>query len=202
MIAAVLPGYSMRHRLQQLVLALSRSGAWSALALTGAVAALLALQAIGGRIEELVGAPPFDLQHRLALADIAGQLPRYTDEARRLYGLFFAVDLVFPLLAALFLASACAFLLRRGLPGTYQRLAAGGWLGMLLLPAAFDWVENLAALALVLGGTAWTPAGLLLIGAKALKLGATMAVQLLVLALVLLVGGSALVRRLHRPAGG
>lgn len=188
----------MRHRLQQLVLALSRSGAGSALALAGAVAALLALQAIGGRIEAVVGAPPFDLQHRISLADMADQLPRYTDAARLLYGLFFVVDLAFPLLAALFLAAACAFLLRRGLPALYPRLVAGGWISLLLLPAAFDWIENLAALALVLGGAAWTPAGLLLIGAKALKLATTMAVQLLVLGLALWTGGRALAARWRR----
>jgi hypothetical protein len=190
----------VRHRLQQLILAVSRSAPWSALVLAGAVAALLALQEIGARIERVVGSPPFDLQHRLSLAEIAEQLPRYTDEARRLYGLFFAVDMAFPLLAALFLAGACAFLMRRGLPAHYQRLAAGGWFSLLLLPAAFDWLENLAALTLVLAGTAWTPAGLLLIGAKALKLATTMMVQLLVLLLSLLVAARALVAVLRRPA--
>lgn len=188
----------MRHRLQPVILAVSHSGPWSALALAGAVAALLLLQAIGGRIERVVGAPPFDLQHQLSLADIAEQLPRYTDEARRLYGLFFAVDLVFPLLAALFLAAACAFLLRRGLPSLYQRLAAGGWFALLLLPAGFDWAENLAALTLVLGGTAWTPVALLLVGAKTLKLATTVAVQLLVFLLALWVGGQALATALRR----
>lgn len=186
----------MRYRLQQLILAVSRSGVWSGLTLAGAAAALLALQAIGTRIEREVGAPPFDLQHLLSLADIADQLPRYTDGARRLYGLFVAVDMAFPLLASLFLASICAFLLRRGPPALYQRLVAGGWLTLLLLPAVFDWAENLAALTLVLGGTAWMPASLLLIGAKALKLIATISVQLLVLALVVLAGGRALMAAL------
>ena len=188
----------MRHSLQPLILAVSRSAPWSMLTLGGATVALLALQAIGGRIERTVGAPPFDLQHQLSLADIAGQLPRYTDESRAFYGLFFAVDMVFPLLAALFLGAACAFLLRRGLPTVYQRLVAGGWFALLLLPAGFDWIENLAALALVLNGTAWTPASLLLIGAKTLKLAATIAVQMLVLAVALLVGGRMLATRLGR----
>jgi len=170
----------MRTLLQPLILRVSSSALPFVLTGLLAVGSLLWLQALGARIESLTGFLPFDLQHRLSLSDIEQQLPAWNAPARRVYYAFAALDFVFPLLASLFLAAACAFLLRYGWPLTYARLVSGHWLPVLLLPALFDWLENISALLLLLAGPEplW-PAALLLIGAKWLKLLSIATVQVL-----------------------
>lgn len=44
------------------------------------------------------GHEPFDFQNRLTAVEVAAQLPAYTSQSRRWYRVFFAADLVFPLM--------------------------------------------------------------------------------------------------------
>jgi len=96
------------------------------------------------------GAVPFDLQNSLTSAEIFSQLDGYTDQAFVLYYVFTAIDYVFPLLAGLFLASICAYVLRHSLPRWYETALQKNLFVLLLIPALFDWLENMALLATII----------------------------------------------------
>ncbi len=156
-----------------------------------AVATLLALFRIGSAFAvEAGGYLPWDLQNALKPAEVSVQLAQYTDEARRLYGMFFVVDMVFPLAGGLAFAAIIAFGLRQISPPVYSRIDQRKLWPVLLVATAFDWAENVTALALIAGDT--TDAGVLpqvMVAAKRAKLATLFAIQaiatlLLVAALV------------------
>lgn len=137
-----------------------------------AFSSLGALMQIGKNFPAVAGgAQPFDLQNDLTGAQVLAQLPAYTDAARRLYGLFTAIDYVFPFSAGLFLAAIAAFCLRHTFPAAYAALDARRLLPLLMIASLFDWCENVAAITAILSWPATTPAmATALVAAKKLKL--------------------------------
>jgi hypothetical protein len=136
---------------------------------------------------------PFDMQNTLSSADIFQQLESYTPEAFTLYGWFQAVDYVFPVFAGLVLAVAGAFGLRHALPDLYTGVVNKGLLSLFMLPAVFDWSENLNLLWVI---TAWpnqaTTAASLAVASKMAKLSS----MVLVFAVVGLLLLGAAIRRI------
>ena len=103
----------MLRALNRLIIRVSGSG-WLVLAaaLTG-FACLTAMNRIAADFPAVAGgAVPFDLQNDLTSDQVLAQLAGYTDGARRLYGLFTAIDYLFPFAAGLFLAGISAFGMR------------------------------------------------------------------------------------------
>ncbi len=98
---------------------------------------------IGERFAAVTGGyRPFDLQNPLSLPAIVQQLPRYTEASRRLYWIFIAADIVFPVVAALPLALLLGKALR-GIDREWAGLALRRGLALApLLLAALDWIEN------------------------------------------------------------
>lgn len=162
----------MLDKLQDLVLRISRTW-WLYLFVVAVFAgSLQVLILIGERFPNVAaGAVPFDLQNELLASQVYVQLAGYTEQARNFYYVFTAIDFVFPFFAGLFLAATTAFALRNSLPGFYEALVARKLLLIPMLATAFDWMENLTAVATIslypteLG---WLPA--LLVAAKKLKL--------------------------------
>lgn len=150
------------------------------------------------------GIQPFDLQNGLKAQEIPLQLETYDDRARELYGAFALIDFFFPVLGALLLAASAAFLLRRGLPRVSKRVLGLRLLPLFFIPALFDWLENLAAIALIWldpGGAEWLPATL--VAAKRLKLAFVIGSQLLVVLLAISAATGWVMRRVRpgAPAG-
>lgn len=85
-------------------------------------------------------------------ADVPVQLAAYSDAARRVYGAFLVLDMVFPLAAGLVVAAIIAFGLRQVSPAIYLSMDRKKLWPVLLVATAFDWVENVTALALIPGG--------------------------------------------------
>lgn len=143
---------------------------------------------IGPRFTELTGgSPPFDLQNTLTVDQVYEQLPNYPDEAKRLYYLFSAIDFAFPLFANLFLAAIAAFSLRYLWPAGYDWVTARRLWVLLLLPALFDWAENVFALTVITNsGQELRTVAALLIYAKLGKLSLVAVAQLLAWGLLLL----------------
>lgn len=105
---------------------------------------LAALQQITGRFPGISGGSvPFDMQNDLTASQIFAQLSTYSDEAFSSYYLFQAVDFAFPLLASLFLAALLAFGLRHTASGWYAIAVGKNLLVLMLLPALFDYLENI-----------------------------------------------------------
>jgi hypothetical protein len=161
------------------------------------VATLAAILRIGAGFPAVAGgAEPFDLQNGLTAADVLRQLPGYTDEARRQYALFTAIDYVFPFAAGLFLAAVIAFCLRRSFPRVYAALEARRLLPVLMLATLFDWCENVLVLAAI---QSWpdTPAALAtaIVVAKRLKLACVFLSQGLAAFLLLVTAVRALLGR-------
>jgi hypothetical protein len=145
------------------------------------------------------GAQPLDLQNALTAAEVYPQLAGYTDRARELYGLFAAVDVVFPFSAGLFIAATTAFALRHGIPSWYEALARRKLLLLPMVGSAFDWLENLTILtALGLMPTEIQGLAGLLVLAKRCKLAFTLLAQGAMVLLLLVALGRWLLRR----AGG
>jgi hypothetical protein len=133
------------------------------------------------------GARPFDMQNGLTAAEVFQQLPSYGDEARRLYGIFTAIDYVFPFAAGLFLAAVIAFCLRRAFPHLYAALDARHLLPVFMLGTLFDWCENVAAITAILSWPDTTQAmALALVVAKRLKLACLFVTQPLALVLLII----------------
>jgi len=136
-------------RLQSLLIRISRTPLLflGVMITFGLSAAALAWS--GAQFKAVTGHEPFDLQNGLTRADIAAQLADYTPASRQAYALFAAVDFAFPLLGSLFLGGLIAFLLRNALPSVYAWVTARRLLALALVPALFDWAENVAALLLI-----------------------------------------------------
>jgi hypothetical protein len=135
-----------------MVLPVSRYSNWRNILTAGLIAGLLAwlvVVIIGGQFAAATdGLRPFDLQPGLRAGDIPAQLPAYTNESRRIYARFFAVDFFLPLAAYGTVVLLWARLLARAAPHWYSRHP---WVALFpLLPMLCDWGENLAFLILVM----------------------------------------------------
>jgi hypothetical protein len=144
------------------------------------------------------GDVPFDMQNTLKPDQVFIQLEGYTERAFDLYMIFQATDYLFPLFAGLLLATVCAFSLRHLAPGFYSTAVARNLFVLLLIPTAFDWLENINLLWAV---TAWPePAHVAANLAVAAKMGklTTMGIAFLITG-VLLIGaaGNWLIQRIR-----
>jgi len=192
------------QRLNDLMLRFSRS--WPLFLLAALVtfgSLYLFTGVIGPRFTAMTGGfPPFDLQNALTANQVYEQLPSYPEEARRLYYLFSAIDFAFPLFASLFLAAIAAFSLR------YLWPAACAWVTdrrlwvLMLLPALFDWAENVFALTVITNhGRELRTAAAMLVYAKLGKLSLAGLAQVLAWGLLLLAAIKWLWLRFRPPAG-
>jgi hypothetical protein len=149
------------------------------------------------------GLQPFDMQNGLRVEEVPVQLSRYTDASRRLYALFAVVDYLFPLAGGFFVASSGAFLLRHGVPAAYAWLESRRGLVVFFLPTLFDWLENVAAIAVIFPAAPPSSAfTTLLIVFKKLKLGSLFLSQGTLVLLALWLGvrkAVGLVRSSRRP---
>jgi hypothetical protein len=184
--------FTMLKRLQNLVIRVSRSW-WLYLCVVLLFAgSLLSLRRIGEIFPSYAaGNQPFDLQNALTPAEVYPQLTTWTDNAHQLYHAFTLIDYAFPFFAGLFIAATAAFALRVSLPGWYAALIDRKLLPVFMLGTAFDWIENLAALAvtsLYPAEIGWLPFVLVL--AKKLKLACVMAGQGAMLSLLLYAAGT------------
>jgi hypothetical protein len=187
----------MAAALQRLIVRISATGTWYVAVLVVAVGSFTTLMRIGTAFPDVAaGNAPFDLQNGLAASDVYPQLSGWTPAARQLYFLFSAVDWVFPLAAGLGLAATIAFCLRRSAPRAYAWVTGRTLLPLLLAPTAFDWLENIFAVAAVATypqGPAWLPAALVV--AKRAKLAGLAVVQPVMFGLVLYTAVSRLFSR-------
>jgi hypothetical protein len=134
----------MLNQLHELII--ECSGKWwkFLLAVIVQVGALLMLQRISSDFPEVSGgSPPFDMQNTLQPDQIFEQLTTYTQQAFDLYTVFQVIDFIFPLAASLVIASACAFLLRNISAKIYQKIYSRKLFLLLLVPAGFDYLENI-----------------------------------------------------------
>lgn len=169
----------MVQALNRMIVGLS-SQPWAFVAvLSIAVATLLTLFRIGSAFAmEAGGNLPWDLQNGLKSADVSVQLAQYSGAARRLYGVFFALDMIFPLAGGLVFAAIIAFGLRQTSPALYLRVDQMNLWPVLLIATAFDWAENAAALSLIAGdGSDLGVLPELLVAAKHAKLVSLFAIQ-------------------------
>ena len=122
--------------------------AWKfALLFAGFFGSLQALLFLGEKFKPYAnGAKPFDLQNSLNSDKIFAQLADYSDQAFGLYYIFTSIDYFFPLLAGLFLAAIWAYVLRNNLPRWYEYALQRHLFVVLLIPALFDWLENITLL--------------------------------------------------------
>lgn len=112
--------------------------------------ALRLMNITGKRLQNASGGhEAFDLQNKLTTAQIYEQLPAYTAESKRLYRRFFIIDFFFPLFASLFIGLLWAALLPRPEAPVYQELLRWNVPVLALLPALFDWGENVCFLIMV-----------------------------------------------------
>ena len=190
----------MLGRLQDLILRISRTW-WLYLPVVLLFAgALRSLMRIGELFPAYAGgATPFDLQNDLRPDQVYPQLAGYTEQARELYYAFTLIDYAFPFFAGLFITSTVAFALRNGLPRLYETLVARNLLLVLMLPTAFDWLENVAALSMIVlypTEVGWLPA--LLVAAKKCKLAGLMATNVALIAAILCAASAWVYRRMRR----
>lgn len=155
---------------------------------------------IGPRFAALTGGSlPFDLQNTLTVEQVFAQLATYPEDARRLYYLFSAIDFAFPLFASLFLAGVAAFALRYLWPRGYDWVTTRRLWVLLLLPALFDWAENVFALTVIMAyGQELRTAAALMIYSKVAKLSLMTVAQVLGWGLLLLAGLKWAVVRVRR----
>jgi hypothetical protein len=116
-----------------------------------AVATVLLMLA-GEAFRDVTGFDPFDLQNSPTADEIRAQLASYPDAATGRYLVFAAIDVVFPLVGALLLASVTAACVRRASPGVYGRALRSHLFLLFLVPTLFDWTENVFAVWLVVAG--------------------------------------------------
>lgn len=161
------------------------------------IASLLTLQRISNEFPATSGGvPPFDMQNALTPSEIFQQLEGYTAQAFDLYVIFQAVDFVFPFFAALMMASVCAFALRNFSSRLYEASVNKNIFVLLLIPAVFDYLENLNLLWAV---NAWPEqvqiAASLAVAAKMGKLSSMMLAFGVAALLLLLAAGAWIARR-------
>jgi len=190
----------MLGRLQDFVLRISRTW-WLYLAvfvLFGG--SLQALTRIGDRFPAFAGgAAPFDLQNGLRAEEVYPQLAGYTEQARELYYAFTLIDYAFPFFGGLFITATVAFALRNSLPRVYDALVARQLLLLLMIPTAFDWLENVAAVSAIVqypAEVSWLPGALVF--AKKCKLATLLASNGAMLLALLVAAGTWLAKRLRR----
>ena len=109
-----------------------------------------------------------------------------TDDSAPAYLRFALVDLAFPLLGAMLLATVAAACVRSASPARYARWLASGAFLVFGVPALLDWTENVFATWLVVAGepaSAFAVGGLVV--AKAGKLLALTVAQVLCAAAIL-----------------
>jgi hypothetical protein len=190
----------MLDRLQDLVLRISRTWWLYLPVLFLFVGSLQALTRIGKRFPAYAGgAIPFDLQNDLRTDQVYTQLAGYTEPARELYYAFTLIDYAFPFFGGLFIAATVAFALRSSLPRLYAAVLSRKLLLVLMIPTAFDWLENVSAVsAIVLYPTEvrWLP--LLLVASKTCKLATLLLSNVALAAALLFAAGAWLSRRLRR----
>lgn len=130
--------------------------------------------------ETIVGAQLFDLQNDLTAEQVFEQLPKYSDAAIDLYFAFVFVDFLFPVFASLTLGAASAFAIRYLSSTWYEKINSLNLFAVYLIPAIFDWVENISAITVI---TTYpkelTAVAGLLVMAKKGKLSTLVAVQLI-----------------------
>ena len=135
----------MLSKLNQFIIRCSSSLQIFILLFVGFLATLRGLLFIGEKFQPHAGgALPFDLQNSLSREQIFAQLESYNDQAYNLYYIFTAIDYFFPLFAGLFLAAIWAYALRNSIPRWYQLALQKNLFVLLLIPTAFDWLENIA----------------------------------------------------------
>ena len=146
---------------------------------------------LGKAFAELTdGQQMFDFQNALTTAQVAEQLPIYSDAAKQIYYAFSFTDFFFPFFASLFLVAIAAFSLRHLAPWAYASVTDRKLWPVLMLGAAFDWLENIFALIVVSAAPESTPtAATLLVLAKRAKLAAVMVAQAVSWGLLLLATG-------------
>lgn len=143
----------MLGKLNRFIMGCSESWWKFLLLFLGFNATMFGLQQITARFPAVTaGDIPFDMQNELKPAQIFAQLDGYTEQAFELYAIFQAIDYVFPVVAGLFLAAVCAFALRHASPALYQTAADKNLFLLLLVPTAFDFMENFSLLRVM---TAW-----------------------------------------------
>jgi hypothetical protein len=189
----------MLARLNELIIECSDTWWKFLLVLAVQVGTLQLLQRISNKFPEVSGGtPPFDMQNALQPAEIFEQLEAYTPQAFDLYAVFQAIDFVFPFAASLMIASACAFFLRHISTNFYQKLVSRKLLLLFLIPAAFDYLENIFLLWVV---KAWPEqveiAATLAVAAKMGKL-TTMMVAFALSAILLVAATVAWIARWNR----
>ncbi|MBS93450.1 MAG: hypothetical protein QF789_05425 [Gammaproteobacteria bacterium] len=89
------------------------------------------------------GVSPFDMQNALTPSEIFQQLENYTAQAFDLYVIFQAVDFVFPFFASLMIASLSAFAMRHCSTNLYEVFVTRKLFVLLMVPAIFDYLENI-----------------------------------------------------------
>ena len=135
---------------------------------------------INAVFEPIVGAQLFDFQNDLTAAQVFEQLPNYNDAAIDLYYAFVFIDFLFPVFASLTLGAASAFAIRFLSSHWYDKLNGLNAFAIYFVPAMFDWIENISAIAVINAyPTEFTLAAGLLVIAKKGKLTTVMAMQLI-----------------------
>ena len=134
----------MLSRINGFIIACSLSWWKFLLLFVATIATMGYLQAVTAKFPAITaGDIPFDMQNNLTVEQIFTQLEGYSEAAFSLYATFQAVDYFFPIFASLFLASICAFSLRTASPDFYAIALRKNLFLLLLIPAAFDWLENI-----------------------------------------------------------
>ena len=190
----------MLGRLQEFVVRISRSWWLYLVVLFLFAGSLQALTRIGEKFPAFAGgAIPFDLQNDLRADQVYTQLAGYTEPARELYYAFTLIDYAFPFFGGLFIAATVAFALRNGMPGVYSAVLSRKLLLVLLLPTAFDWLENVSAVSAILlypTEVRWLP--LLLVAAKKCKLATLVVSNVAMAGVVLIAAGTWIFQRFVR----
>ena len=134
----------MLSRINGFIIGCSQSWWKFLLLFVATIATMGYLQAVTAKFPAITaGDIPFDMQNNLTVEQIFTQLEGYSEAAFSLYATFQAVDYFFPIFASLFLASICAFSLRTAAPGYYAIAQRKNLFLLLLIPAVFDWLENI-----------------------------------------------------------
>ena len=149
------------------------------LAFLATFVALQGLLRIDGMFPEHAGgAQPFDMQNDLTVDAIFSQLAAYSDTAFGLYWQFTAIDYFFPVFGALFQAALTAVLLRYAVPDFWRTIESRKLILLMLLPAAFDWLENITLLLTMLAWPEeWQIMATAAVAAKKAKLATLFAAQ-------------------------
>lgn len=152
------------------------------------------------QVEAVCGAPPPDVRFGAAAADVHAFLAGCGPTGRQAYLTLQLVDLVYPLLFALFLASSLALVLRGLAPGRPALLTLAA---LPFLASGFDYLENACAwLALAAYPSTARTDGLLVLASDAKTATSWAAGVLLLAAVVALLGRGAWRRISSSRLGG